>query len=198
MVLPIYLYGSAILRQQARDVERNSEELQRFIDDMIETMHGASGIGLAAPQVGRDLRLFVIDLSALVNDVEDPMPVSPDVPAELFEGPYVFINPEIVEESPDTSTFEEGCLSIPGIREEISRPAAVSLRYRNRAFEPCEISVDETLARVIQHEYDHLEGVLFLDKLSAFRRRLLRRKLRDMSEGKADAEYPIMLQSPAR
>jgi peptide deformylase len=195
MILPIHLYGHDALRRETTPVEENTEELQKLIDNMIETMHNAAGIGLAAPQVGRDERLFVIDVTPMVAEMEeDDEPVPPQ--------PMVFINPEIVEEGADEVDMEEGCLSIPEIREPVSRPERVRVRYLDREFEEQEIETGSVLARVVQHEYDHLEGVLFTDYLSSFRKRLLRKSLRKMTEGDVTAEYPLVAQGgepvPAR
>ncbi len=180
MILPIYIYGAPILTERTVEVKENSEELQQLIDDMIETMHGASGIGLAAPQVGRSERLFVVDLTPMFEEEE----------AEGI-GPQVFINPEIYDESEEDEEYEEGCLSIPDIREYVVRPEGIRMRYLDRNFNEHDIEADGMLARVIQHEFDHLEGVLFLDHLSAFRKRLLKRKLADMKKGSVEADYPL-------
>ncbi|QXD15505.1 peptide deformylase [Rhodocaloribacter litoris] len=185
MILPIYTYGQPILREQTEDVTENSEALQQLIDDMIETMHNAAGIGLAAPQVGRRERLFVADLSALADDLAEQGETVPD-------GPQVFINPEILEETEEETDFEEGCLSIPDLREVVWRPKGIRLRFLDRNFRPREMQVDGMLARVIQHEYDHLEGILFIDHISPFRRRLLRRRLQEMARGQVEADYPIL------
>lgn len=188
MVLPIYVYGEDVLRQKTEAVTENSPELQQLIDDMIETMHTASGIGLAAPQVGRRERLFVVDLTPLAADADaDAEPIPPQ--------PMAFINPELVWESEEECEYEEGCLSIPDLREIVIRPSRVRLRYLDRNFEPQEIEVGDMLARVIQHEYDHLEGVLFIDRISPFRRRLLRRRLREMARGEVEADYPLFSRS---
>lgn len=185
MILPIYIYPEPGLREPAEDVSEDSPEIQRLIDDMVETMHGAAGIGLAAPQVGRSLRLFVIDLSGMADDLEESGEI---VPRE----PMAFINPEIVEESDTVVEYEEGCLSIPDIRDVVERPERIRMRYMDRQFQSQEIEASGMLARVLQHEYDHLEGILFVDLLSAFRRRMLRRRLRDMSRGEFEAEYPVV------
>ena len=185
MILPIHVYGDSVLREPTEDVEANSAALQQLIDDMIETMHGAAGIGLAAPQVGRPERLFVIDLSPMADEAEEPLPPQP----------MVFINPEIVWESEQVCDFEEGCLSIPDLREAVVRPERIRLRYRDRDFQPQEQEVEGLLARVIQHEYDHLEGVLFIDRIGALRRRLLRRRLREMARGQVEADYPLAVAS---
>ena len=187
MVLPIHLYGHDALRQETDPVKENTEALQELIDNMIETMHNAAGIGLAAPQVGRDERLFVIDVTPMAAEMEeDDEPVPPQ--------PMVFINPEIVEEGEQEVDMEEGCLSIPEVRETVTRPQRVRVRYRDRDFNEQEIDAGSVLARVVQHEYDHLEGVLFTDYLSSFRKRLLRRSLRKMTEGDVEADYPLVAQ----
>ncbi|MEM1093697.1 MAG: peptide deformylase [Bacteroidota bacterium] len=184
MILPIHVFGSSVLREPAQTIEANTPELQTLIDDMIETMHGAAGIGLAAPQVGEAKRIFIIDLSPMEEEfMEEGI--------ELPPMPMVFINPEIVEESDEESEFEEGCLSIPDLRERVWRPVGVKLTYQDRNLEPHEIDVDGMMARVIQHEYDHLEGVLFTDLISPLRRRLLRRRLRGISQGDVEADYPL-------
>ena len=191
MVLPIYVYGEPVLREPTTPVDADSPELQQFIDDMIETMHGASGIGLAAPQVGRTERLFVIDLSNLEEDLEEEFDGAENVPDWLRE-PVVFINPEVVEdEDCDEVEFEEGCLSIPDIREQVWRPELIHVRFLDRNFQPKEIEAGGMLARVIQHEFDHLNGVLFIDHISAFRRRLLKRRLREITLGEGRADYPL-------
>lgn len=182
MVLPIYVYGQPILREETEDVTENSAELQALIDDMIETMHAASGIGLAAPQVGRRERLFVVDLAPMAGEEDEEE-------QELPPQPMVFINPEIVWESDEETEYEEGCLSIPDLRETVWRPDRVRLTYLDRELKPREIEADGMLARVVQHEYDHLEGVLFVDRISPFRRRLLRRRLREMADGDVEADY---------
>ena len=186
MILPIHVYGSESLRQETPPITENSDELQRLIDDMIETMHGADGIGLAAPQVGRSERLFVLDLEPLREEIEAAA-------ATLPEQPMVLINPEIIAESEAVCDIEEGCLSFPDVREVVTRPERVRLRYQDRHFEEQELEAEDMLARAIQHELDHLDGVLFTDHVSAFRRRLLRRRLREMAEGDVEADYPLAL-----
>ena len=184
MILPIRVYGDLSLREPTDPVEDDSDELQQLIDDMIETMRGAAGIGLAAPQVGRDERLFVVDLSPLAEELEEEG-------EEVPEGVLVFINPEITSKPGDECEYEEGCLSIPEIREMVERPASIRVRYLDREFKEQELEAEGMLARVIQHEYDHLEGVLFTDHISAFRRRLLKRRLKAIKEGDVEAEYPL-------
>ncbi|NBB75042.1 MAG: peptide deformylase [Bacteroidetes bacterium] len=184
MVLPIYVYGTEALREETEPVDENTEALQTLIDNMIETMYAASGIGLAAPQVGRTERVFVVDVTSMADEIEED---GESVPPQ----PMVFINPEIVWESEADCDFEEGCLSIPDVREMVTRPERVSVRYLDRDFNEQEMEVGSMLARVIQHEYDHLDGVLFTDHLSAFRQRLLRRTLKRMARGDVEADYPL-------
>jgi len=183
MVLPIYVYGHDALRADTEPVQENSDELQQLIDDMIETMYAASGIGLAAPQVGRTERLFVVDVTAMADASEVD---------ELPPQPMVIINPEIVAESEEEAEFEEGCLSIPEVREAVTRPERIRLRYQDRDLNEQHVEVGSILARVMQHEYDHLEGILFTDYLSSFRRRLLRRSLRKIAGGEVDTDYPLV------
>lgn len=184
MILPIYVYGEPILREKTADVEKNTPDVQQLIDDMIETMYGASGIGLAAPQVGRRERIFVVDLTPFEEDLQKEGVALPPQP-------MVFVNPHVVEEGEEDCEYEEGCLSIPDLREEVIRPDQVSMRYLDRDFEPHELNAVGLLARVVQHEYDHLEGVLFIDRISPLRRRLLRRRLREMAQGLVEADYPL-------
>jgi peptide deformylase len=183
MVLPIYVYGHDALREETEPVEENSDELQQLIDNMIETMYAASGIGLAAPQVGRTERLFVVDVTPMADEEEVQ-----DLPPQ----PMVFVNPSIVAESEASTEFEEGCLSIPEVREVVTRPKSVRLEYQDRELTERELEIDGLLARVVQHEFDHLEGILFTDYLSSFRRRLLRRTLRQIANGDVDADYPLV------
>lgn len=182
MILPIRVYGDPILRKQTADVEETTDELQQLIDDMIETMGAAEGVGLAAPQVGRLERVFVADVTPMLDE-------SDDLEEELPEQPMVLINPEIVWESEEECEFEEGCLSIPDIRELVIRPERIRMRYLDRELAPHELEVGDVLARVLQHEFDHLDGVLFVDHIGSLRRRLLRRRLREMAKGDVEADY---------
>ena len=184
MILPIYAYGTEALRQDTEPVEENTEELQTLIDNMIETMHAAPGVGLAAPQVGRTERLFVVDATPNAEEMERDGETLPPQP-------MVFINPEITWESGAEVDFEEGCLSIPDVQEVVTRPERIHIEYLDRDFTHQELEVGSVLARVIQHEFDHVEGVLFIDHLSAFRKRLLKRTLREMADGEVDAPYPM-------
>lgn len=181
MILPIHTVGKESLRTEAQTIEQDSEALRALIQDMFETMDNANGIGLAAPQVGHNLRLFTVDLTPLSEKQDRPT-----------EGRMVFINPEIVWESEEETVFEEGCLSIPGLQAEVVRPERIRVAYLDENFESREIEASEMLARVIQHEYDHLEGVLFIDHLSPFRKRMLQRRLKAMIAGQVEAEYPVL------
>ena len=189
MVLPIYAYGQPVLRERAAEVEGDSPELQALLDDMIETMRGASGAGLAAPQVGHALRVFVADLSSYADDLAREN--GGEVPA-YAHGPLVFVNPEVVvDEACDDVDAEEGCLSIPDLRETVWRPDRIRVRFLDRHFEPQELDAEGPLARVVQHELDHLDGVLYLDHLSPLRRRLLQRRLKAIARGDVEADYPL-------
>jgi peptide deformylase len=173
------MYGDPVLRQRAKDIEQGTD-LKQLIDDMFETMHGASGIGLAAPQIGKSIRLFVVDGTVLED--EEGM--------ENFK--KAFVNPEILEEVGTPWDFEEGCLSIPNIRENVSRKERLKIRYYDENWNLYEEEYDGMKARIIQHEYDHIEGKLFVDYLPALKKRLLKGKLADISKGKVDTEYRII------
>lgn len=189
MVLPIYAYGQSVLRERAADIEGDSPELQALIDDMVETMHAASGVGLAAPQVGQGLRLFVADLSPYADDLAEEN--GGEVPA-YAQGPIVLINPEVhLDEDSEEVDVEEGCLSIPDLRETVWRPDRLTVRFLDRRFQPQALDAEGQLARVIQHEFDHLEGILYLDHLSPLRRRLLQRRLKAIARGDVEADYPM-------
>jgi peptide deformylase len=179
MIYPIVMYGDPVLRQRAKDIEKGTD-LTQLISDMVDTMHAASGIGLAAPQIGKSIRLFVVDGTGLEEEPE----------MEGFR--KVFINPSILEETGTPWDFEEGCLSIPNIREKISRKEKVKVRYYDEHWELKEEEYDGMKARIIQHEYDHIEGKLFLDYLTPLKKRLLKGKLSDISKGKVDTEYRII------
>ena len=184
MIRPVFLLGNPELRRVTTPVEENTSAFQELVDDMIDTMHNASGIGIAAPQVGRSERVFVVDISPLEEEFEETGRLMPPQP-------MIFINPKIVESSIEESEFDEGCLSIPDIHEEVTRPDEVLVTYLDRDFTEHTVRYDGMLARVIQHEYDHLEGVLFLDHIRPLRRRLLKRRLKEITGGGIEAEYPV-------
>jgi peptide deformylase len=178
MIYPIVMYGDPVLRQKAKNIEAGTD-LKQLIEDMFETMHAASGIGLAAPQIGKGIRLFVVDGSVLEDE--------PGM--ENFK--KAFINPQLVEELGTPWEFEEGCLSIPNIREKVSRKEKLRIKYVDENWVEHEEEYDGMKARIIQHEYDHIEGKLFVDYLPALKKRLLKGKLADISKGKVDTEYRI-------
>lgn len=183
MILPIQLLGSPILREETVDVTSGTTGVQELIDDMIETMHGAHGIGLAAPQVGRSERIFVVDVTPMADDFEEAGLTMP-------EQPMIFLNARLAGMGEDESEFEEGCLSIPDIHETVFRPESIELEWLDRTWAPQRASFNGILARVIQHEYDHVDGVLFIDHLRPLRKRLLKRRLADIQEGRVASDYP--------
>ena len=180
MIYPIVVYGDPVLKRVADEIEEGSIDVKQLSQDMFDTMHQASGIGLAAPQIGKPIRMFVVDGTPLDDDEED-----------MSDFKKVFINPEIIEETGDEWKFEEGCLSIPGIREEVSRPPKLLINYLDENWDEHEEEFDGMKARIIQHEYDHIDGVLFTDYLTPFKKRLLKGKLQNISRGKCDADYKI-------
>lgn len=191
MIYPITAYGDPVLRTRATVIPANFEGLDALIADMFETMANAHGVGLAAPQIGKSLRLFVIDSAPMVADPDEQNP--------RFRQPAVrraFINPVLVAETGADWGFDEGCLSIPGIHEQVQRPERVRLRYEDAGRQSCEEEFDGIAARIIQHEYDHLEGILFTDRLNALKKRLLKNRLARISKGDVDADYRMRFASP--
>lgn len=178
MILPIYIYGMSVLRKPTEEIGPDYPELQSLIDNMLETMAHANGVGLAAPQIGRSIRLFVLDVS----------PYAEDYP-ELKDFVRVFINPTITARSGDEVPFEEGCLSIPGLSEVVRRPSEITISYTDRNWRPVTEHLTGIPARVAQHEYDHLEDVLFVDHLSPLRKRMLQSRLKNMARGRVKPEY---------
>lgn len=187
MILPIVAYGENILKTKAVNITSGYPELKKLINDMWETMYNANGVGIAAPQIGKSIRLFVIDASPFSEDKE----ISDDEISTLKNFKKVFINPEIIDETGDEWNFMEGCLSIPNIREDIKRKEKITIKYYNESFEEIELDLEGLAARVVQHEYDHIEGVLFTDKLSSLKKKLLKGKLNDISKGKIKTEYKM-------
>lgn len=190
MIIPIRAYGDPVLKKVTTDIEPGHKGLKELIADMFETMYAANGVGLAAPQIGEGIRLFVVDTHAGGDDEEDgeKAPEGSDEEPRLKKA---FINPYIVEEEGEEWGFEEGCLSIPGIREEVYRQPKLVLQYMDEDFKEHEETFEGFAARVIQHEHDHLDGVLFTDHLPALRKRLIQGRLRDISRGKTDARYKM-------
>lgn len=180
MKLPIVAYGDPVLRKKAIDIEKDDADLKKLVDDMFETMYAAHGVGLAAPQVGILKRLFVIDAS----------PFDDDEP-ELANFKKVFINAQIIEETGEEWPFNEGCLSIPDIREDVYRKGTIKISYYDENWQHHEDTYKGLAARVIQHEYDHIEGKLFTDKLSPLRKRLIEKRLNDISRGMVKVDYKM-------
>jgi peptide deformylase len=180
MKLPIIAYGDPILRKKASEIEPNHADLDTIIANMFETMYAAHGVGLAAPQVGLSIRLFIVDAKPFAEDE-----------GNLTSFKKIFVNPQILEETGDTSTFNEGCLSIPDIREDIERKQTVRISYLDEQGKPHEEIYTGIAARIIQHEYDHIEGKLFVDKLSPLRKAMLKGKLENISKGLIKVDYKM-------
>jgi len=191
-VLPVYLFGTDVLKKKAKVVDSLDDSMVKLIYDMFETMHKANGIGLAATQVGDLRRVITIDISDVSEpnaegEVEDEMhPTSPGLPRTL-----ALINPKILGEE-GSWIMEEGCLSIPGVRGEVDRPEKVRIRYRDADFQEREILADGLLARVVQHEMDHLDGILFVDHMKRAKRSMLLGKLRRIRKGEIETDYPVV------
>jgi len=180
MILPIYAYGQPVLKKKAEDISPDYPGLQELIENMWETMYHAEGVGLAAPQIGRSIRLFIVDTEQLQKEDSEETGIK-----------RTFINAHKVEEGGDDWPYEEGCLSIPDVRGDVERPAQLRLRYLDENFEEQETLFTGFDARVIQHEYDHIDGVLFTEHLKPIKRRLVRRKLDNIKKGKVKVEYKM-------
>jgi len=185
MVLPIVAYGDPVLKKVGEEIDEDYPGLNELIANMWETMYEASGVGLAAPQVGKSIRLFIVDASPFAEDEEYS-----EKDRKVFENfKKVFINPYIVEETGDEWPFNEGCLSIPDIREEVNRKPKVVLNYLDESFVEHEETFEGVPARIIQHEYDHIDGVLFTDRISPLKKRALKKKLTNIAKGNIDVRY---------
>lgn len=189
MILPVVAYGHPVLKKIAREIDPGFPDLQEFINNMFETMYQSDGVGLAAPQVNQSIRLFVIDTSPFA----DKYPEGKDFKR-------VFINAKIYREEGEEWTFNEGCLSFPGLREDIIRKPVIYMRYVDEHFQPHDERFEGVVARVIQHEYDHTEGIVFVDRVSSLKKMILKGKLTDISRGNVDVAYKMMfpLQKKAR
>ena len=179
MIYPIVLFGDPVLRKKGAEVLKGTD-IKPLIADMFETMKSASGVGLAAPQIGKALRLFIVDSTPMHEEGQLPLL-------------QAFVNPEIIEETGEEWAFEEGCLSIPGIREDVKRSAKIKIKYFDEEWNEHIEDFDDIKARIIQHEYDHIEGVMFTDYLTPFKKKLLRGKLASISKGKVDADYRVRI-----
>ncbi len=188
MILPIMAYGLPVLRKECEEIDENSD-ISSLVNDMFETMYASSGVGLAGPQIGKSERIFIVDASPFAEPEEGEKMT--DNRKILKDFKKVFINPIIEDETGDVWPFSEGCLSIPGIREDVERRSIVKISYYDENWNFHEESFTGIAARIIQHEYDHIEGVLFTDHLKPLKRRLLKRKLDDISKGKVDVDYKM-------
>lgn len=186
MILPIRAFGDAVLRKHCTEIDKNYPDLKVLIENMFETMNSAHGIGLAAPQIGLDIRLFIVDLSPLAED-EDYA----DIAEELKDFKKVFINAKILEESGEEWKFNEGCLSIPDVREDVKRQETILIEYFDENFKKHTATFSDMRARVVQHEYDHIEGILFTDHLSALKKKLVKGKLTKISQGDVSVNYKM-------
>ncbi|NNF86507.1 MAG: peptide deformylase [Winogradskyella sp.] len=187
MILPIVAYGDVVLRKQAKEIDKNYHNLNALIDNMYETMYAAYGVGLAAPQIGLPIRLFVIDTEPFSED--DTLTEDEQKSVKSFK--QTFINAKILVEEGDEWAFSEGCLSIPDIREDVFRQPKIKIQFQDENFKTHTKEYDGLIARVIQHEYDHIEGVLFTDKLSSFKKRIIKGKLANISKGKIKIDYKM-------
>ena len=188
MVLPIVAYGDPVLKRRAAPVDVADPALTALVENLFETMYNAKGVGLAAPQVGLSVRLFVVDGSPFAEDAEN---AAQEEVIKAFK--RAFFNPEVLEESGELWGFEEGCLSIPGIRGEVFRPEYVKIHYWTEHGDEKEEVFEGFAARIIQHEYDHIEGILFTDHLNVVKKRLIKNKLTDITRGKVSVDYKMKL-----
>lgn len=185
MILPIVAYGDPVLRKKGKEIKEDYPEIEQLIENMWDTMYNAYGVGLAAPQVGIPIRLFIIDPSAFGEDES----LEESEKELLYNLKKVFINPEIIAEEGEEWAFNEGCLSIPEVREDVFRKPQITITYQDQDFNSHTETYRGMAARVIQHEYDHIEGVLFTDKLSSLKKRLIKGRLSNISKGKIEADY---------
>jgi peptide deformylase len=194
MILPIVAYGDAVLKKKAKDIEKNYPKLDELLANMYETMYGAYGVGLAAPQIGLAIRLFLVDTEPFAEDES----FTEEEQKQLKNFKKTFINAQILEEKGDEWAFNEGCLSIPDVREDVFRQPKIKIQYQDENFETHVEEFDGLIARVIQHEYDHIEGILFTDKLSSFKKRLIKGKLTNISKGKIKIDYRMRFPAMSR
>lgn len=187
MIRPIVAYGATVLKKKSENISEEYPNLSKLIEDMWETMYASNGVGLAAPQIGLSVRIFIIDTKPFASDDElDPAEAKK---LEFFK--KVFINPQIIKEEGDLWSFNEGCLSIPEVREEVNRKEKITIQYRDEQFKLHTEILDGLAARVVQHEYDHIEGILFTDHLSSLKKRLIKNKLTSISKGLITVDYPM-------
>lgn len=187
MILPIVAFGNPILRSKAQEINQNYDNLDILIENMWETMYNAKGVGLAAPQIGKSIRVFIVDASPFAED--EGLELSERKKIIGFK--KVFINPIIVSQSSKLCSFSEGCLSIPDVRENVKREDQIEINFFDQNFNEQTLKIDGLRARVVQHEYDHIEGILFTDKISSFKRKIITNKLKNISSGKISVPYPM-------
>ena len=185
MILPIVAYGDPVLRKQCKDISKTYPNLEALLENMYETMYGASGVGLAAPQIGLPIRVFLVDASPFAD--KDQMDAQEFTQVKGFK--KIFINPTILEEKGEEFAFNEGCLSIPDVREDVYRKPDITIEYYDENFTKHTQNYTGIIARIIQHEYDHIQGILFTDKLSSLKKRILKGRLTSISKGKTTVDY---------
>lgn len=185
MILPIIAYGTPVLKKKCTDITKDYPNLDALLENMFETMYNAYGVGLAAPQIGLPIRLFLVDTSPFADDDS----LSKEEQTTLQDFKRVFINAKIIKEEGDEWAFNEGCLSIPDVREDVFRQPKITVEYEDENFKKHTEVFDGLIARVIQHEYDHIEGILFTDKLSSLKKRLIKGRLNNISKGKIKVDY---------
>ncbi len=187
MIYPIVAYGDPVLRKECRDIKKGEIDVKQLAADMYETMYSASGVGLAAPQIGKDIRMFIVDGEQINNNLDE----GEEPNKSLIGFKKVFINAEILEEDGDDWAYEEGCLSIPDIRADVYRPEKLRIRYYDTDWNLHEEEYEDMAARIIQHEYDHIDGILFTDLISPLKKQMLKRKLGNIAKGIVHADYKM-------
>ena len=194
MILPIIAYGTPVLRKVGVDIDKDYPNLEQLLQDMTETMENAQGVGLAAPQIGKAIRLFLVDTTPFADNDE----LEDEEREFLSNFKKTFINAQIIEETGDEWVFNEGCLSIPDIREDVFRNETIKIEYYDENFKKHTEVISGLAARVVQHEYDHIEGILFTDKLSSLKKRLLKKRLEKISKGKITPDYRMKFYNPKK
>ena len=194
MIRPIVAYGATVLKKKSENISKEYPNLSKLIEDMWETMYASKGVGLAAPQIGLSIRIFVIDTKPFASD--DELDSAEAKTLEFFK--KVFVNPQIIKEEGDSWSFNEGCLSIPEVREDVNRKEKITIQYRDEKFKQHTEILDGLAARVVQHEYDHIEGILFTDHLSSLKKRLIKNKLTSISKGLITVDYPMKFPNKLR
>ena len=185
MIYPIVAYGDPVLRKECRDITKDEIDVKQLAEDMFETMYGAHGVGLAAPQIGKDIRMFVVDGAQMNDNLDEDEEVNP----HLVGFKKVFINAEVLEEDGEEWAYEEGCLSIPDVRADVYRPERVKIKYYDTDWNEHIEVYEDMAARIIQHEYDHIEGVLFTDLVSPLKRQILKKRLTNITKGQVKVDY---------